>query len=223
MKDKARSETPRGFPRWKRNRSGCCAQEGGDAVEPEERAPLFFRVRRQTQPVSQSVSQPVEHWLHPSPAGVPAQRERVWKLSPLFVISPPPPLSLDCYILWEEKGEERKGETAWEWRSTKVRNSPRLSLFSNNETELTSLMQASESQADINSLAFTCLERSVFHGNLLLVAWPWLHLGSTVGYLLVLMIKNSSEADCWDMKANVPQMSSFSAEHLKILYTLGHC
>lgn len=66
-------------------------------------------------------------------------------------------------------------------------------------------MQVSERQADSNSLAFTCLERSIFQRNLVLVAWLWLLLGPTVSHLLVLMIKNSSEAECWDMKANVPK------------------
>lgn len=55
-------------------------------------------------------------------------------------------------------------------------------------------MQASESQGDITGLAFALLERSVRQSGACCLTLA--HLGSAVGHLLVLMIKNSSEADC---------------------------
>lgn len=73
------SERPRGFTRWKRNRCGCCAQEGGDALGPEESAPLLFSVKRQTLPsVGRSVSVLSNTGCaRPQLVAVPAQIERV--------------------------------------------------------------------------------------------------------------------------------------------------
>lgn len=84
-------------------------------------------------PVSRSVGQrAVEHWLRPSSAGgCPSADWTRMKTFPSLCFYN----SLDSSILWEEKSEGRKGETAREWRSTKVRKGI---CFQKHETRLTS-------------------------------------------------------------------------------------
>lgn len=124
--------------------------------ETEERAQLFFRVKTQTlQSVGRSVSALSNTGCIRPQGGCPSAEGRRMKTLPSLCFIP----SLDCLIFMRR---EKRGAQRWNCEEMEKHKGKKRHLCPKNMgQDRPLLMKSSESQSDINSLAFTGLERSV--------------------------------------------------------------